>query len=410
MDRKRFTPGHPGKLVEIQTPLGKDWSFIPNELPPRWNFDPKLWPLLLEARETLGTLNGIGQTLKDQQLLLRPLQNREAVTSSKIEGTYVTPEMLLLYEMNPTEANKPTDRAADWMEVHNYGIALQVGRELMKTLPLCGRLVMDMHAKLMKGVRGQSKDPGQFRRIQVHIGKPSQFVPPPHGEIARLIQNLEIYMNTTNDQLDALVKCFIVHYQFETIHPFMDGNGRIGRALLSLMAYHLLDHSEPWLYLSPFFERFKDEYTSKLYKVSSENDWTGWIEFCLRGTIEQAKDSIWRCNEFNRLKREFHDRVKDYSPTSRTHELIESLFRNPIVSISSLSRTFGVAYQTAKADVAVLINAGILSELEDISPKTHFSKEVFTTAYSEEVKASARSTPPGLVSDETPTIEPELPF
>src|SRR5260221_12862769 len=129
MDRKQFTSNSPGRLVEIDTPMGKDWSFVPEELPSKWAFSPHLWPLVVGAKEALGTLNGIGRTLHDPQLLLRPLQNREALTSSKIEGTFVTPEQLLLFEMNPKESSRPTDRASDWMEVHNYGVALKQGRD-----------------------------------------------------------------------------------------------------------------------------------------------------------------------------------------------------------------------------------------------------------------------------------------
>lgn len=383
MDKRRFTADSPGRLVEIATPSGKDWSFIPDELPPKWGFDPTLWPLLVEAKEALGTLNGIGQTLQDQQLLLRPLQNREALTSSKIEGTYVTPEQLLLYEMNPKDSAKPNAQVADWMEVHNYGIALKHGCELLQTLPMCNRVFKEMHGRLLRGVRGKNKTPGEFRTIQVQIGTGGRFMPPPASEIDRLTSNLEKYIND-NDGLDNLVKAFIVHYQFETIHPFLDGNGRIGRAMLALMIYKWLGHTSPWLYMSSFYEKVKDRYVDGLYGVSADGSWTEWIKLCLEGTIQQARDSISRCNEFNRLKKDFHQRVT--SPTSRTHTVIESLFIDPIVLTSRLAKRLGVTYPTAKTDVELLIKHGILEELPNERPKAYYCSEVFRVAYREQVE------------------------
>jgi Fic family protein len=384
MDKNAFTSRSPGKLAPITTPVGRDWAFIPDGLPPKWDFDPQLWPLLVEAKEALGTLNGIGQILPQPELLLRPLRNREALTSSKIEGTYVTPEQLLLFELNPTESNKPSDRAADWMEVHNYGLALKRGCELLKSIPIFNRLAMTMHAALLQGTRGKNKTPGDFRNAQVQIGSSGRFMPPPASELARLTTNLETYINNDTPELDPLVKCFVVHYQFETIHPFLDGNGRIGRALLALMIYAWLGHSHPWLYMSAFYEQFRDEYVERLYRVSTEGAWSEWVEFCLRGAIQQAKDAVRRCHEFNRLKKEFHQRVQ--SPTPRTHAIIEGLFMDPIVRISTLAHKFDIAYPTAKADVELLIKSGILYELAGVYPRAVYSSEVFRIAYSEEIQ------------------------
>jgi len=384
MDKSRFTTNSPGKVVEITTAVGKDWAFIPDDLPAKWQFDPKLWPLLVEAREALGTLNGIGQTLTDPRLLLRPLQNREAITSSSIEGTDVTAEQLLLFELNPTESKKPQDRIADWIEVHNYGKALTVGCDLLTKMPLCNRLIKTMHSNLMEGVRGKTKAPGEFRNCQVQLGHDARFVPPPANEVQPLMGNLELYINRKGETFDPLVRCFIVHYQFEAIHPFRDGNGRIGRALLALMIYHWLGHSSPWLYMSSFFEKYKDEYVNFLYKISTTKSWGAWIEFCLRGVVQQSKDAVRRCNEFNRLRREFHDTIK--SPSPRTHKIIEGLFIDPLITISSVAERCGITYPTAKTDVKTLVDAGILVELGNHYPKTFYSKKVFNTAYEGQVR------------------------
>jgi Fic family protein len=398
MDRTKFTPNSPGSLVEIRTPLGRCCTFVPAELPPRWDFPTDLWPLLSDAKEALGELNGIGRTLPDERLLLRPLQNREALSSSKIEGTFVTPEQLLLYEMDPKESSRPNDRTADWMEVHNYGIALTRGRELLKTLPVCNRVIKEMHADLMKGVRGKHKAPGEFRTAQVQIGTSGRFIPPPANEIERLMSNLEVYINGTNCGMQPLVRSFIAHYQFETIHPFLDGNGRIGRALLALMTYSWFGHSAPWLYMSAFFERHREEYMDMLYRVSIEGAWTAWIEFCLRGTLLQAKDAIRRCIEFDRLKKEYHERVKDHSPTPRTHQLVESLFIEPIVRIPELAKTLGVTYPTAKVDTEVLKRAGILTDIPDLRPKTLYCPEIFHNAFSETIEGRMEFAPTGAPS------------
>jgi Fic family protein len=396
MDRSKFTDKMTGRLVPIEQPR-KDIAFIPDEMPAKWTFDERLWPMLADAKHALGTLNGIGQTLPDPTLLLRPLQNREAIASSKIEGTYVTPEQLLLYELDLREPRAGEEQRADWMEVHNYGRALQRGCELLKTLPICNRMIKDMHSVLMQGVRGQSKGPGMFRQWQVQIGSSGRFIPPPSPEAIRLMDDLENYMNFYDPKLDPLVRAFIVHYQFEAIHPFGDGNGRVGRLLLALMIYNWLDHSHPWLYLSAYFEAFKDEYMSNLFNISTRGAWTEWVEFCLRGTLSQANDSIRRCREFNRLRVEFHKRVD--SPSCRTHDIINELFVSPVVSITSLATKFEIAYHTAKTDVARLVTADILRELPGVHPKSFFAHEVVRVQYHEAPDATPKQEAAAVASE-----------
>jgi Fic family protein len=325
--------------------------------------------------------------LKDPELLLRPLRNQEAISSSSIEGTTVTAAELLLFEMNPSESGKRGDRLMDWIEVHNYNQAMTQGCDLLKTLPISSRLMKEMHKTLMRGARGKNKTPGDFRKHQVQIGHSGRYVPPSPGEIDSLMGNLDTYVNRPSDNLDPLIRAFVAHYQFEAIHPFLDGNGRIGRALLALMIYNWLGHSKPWLYMSAFYEKFRDEYVDTLYKTSATNAWTQWIEFCLRGTIQQATDSIQRCGEFIRLRREFHERVdRVASPTPRTHGIIEGLFVSPILRLSHISDKFNVTYPTAKADADLLIKAGILQELAGYKPKTVYSPELFRVAYNETVE------------------------
>ncbi|HJT33805.1 MAG TPA: Fic family protein [Pirellulales bacterium] len=380
MDRKLFKKNCPGQLIAIDHPLQK-LAYVPNKMPPDWDWEPRLWPLLVAAKESLGTLNGAGQTLPNPELLLRPLQTREAITSSRIEGTYVTPEQLLLYELDPRDPQSANDQMADWLEVFNYSRALHRGVELLRELPICNRWLREVHEVLMHGVRGRDKNPGNFRTLQVQIGSGGRFVPPPVHEMRRLMDDLEHYINTPDEQYDPLVRCFLVHYQFEAIHPFSDGNGRVGRLLLALMIQQWLGHSRPWLYMSAFFDQFRDEYVDNLLRVSTEGAWTDWIEYCLHGVVSQSKDSIRRCQEFHRLRERFHGQLADHS--SRTHPIIEGLFTAPVVTVSSVAQRFGIAYQTARADLERLEKAGILKELPNVHPRSFYAPEIMQVAYGE---------------------------
>lgn len=385
MNIKHFTENKTGELRKYGNPQSgrEDWQFIPHEFPPQWEFPARLWPLLAEAREALGMLNGIGQTLPSPELLLRPLQTREAITSSKIEGTYVTPQQLLLYELDPIEPLDADEKSADWREVLNYSKALQLGCELLQHQPMATRLILAMHATLMSGVRGEDKSPGAYRRVQVQIGATGKYVPPPQGEISRLMGNLETFINGESE-FDPLVRCYLVHYQFEAIHPFMDGNGRVGRALLSLMIYQLMKHSRPWLYMSAFFERYKDEYSDNLMRVSTHGDWERWIEFCLTGTLVQSRDAVVRCRLFRGLREIYLSKLS--TPTPRSHKIVDGLFESPVVTIPSLKAKYNITYHTAKKDVQYLIDAGILQEMSDTYPRSFSAPELIRIAYSDSLE------------------------
>lgn len=386
MDPKLFADCRCGEVVRIDLIQRQDWAFIPHDLPPDWEFPQRLWPMLATAREALGTLNGIGQTLPDPQLLLRPLQSREAIASSSIEGTVVSPEQLLLYELDPAEPRSADEKSADWQEVANYSTALRHGRRLLTELPVCNRLIRETHAILMQGVRGQNKAPGEFRRQHVQIGSTGRFIPPPHGEVDRLMAGLEKYIHTQDD-LDPLVRAFLVHYQFETIHPFRDGNGRVGRLLLALMIYESFGHAEPWLYLSAFFEDYREEYIGLLFRVSTKNAWDDWAEFCLRATIAQARDSIHRCHRLKKLRDDFQNRVEKHS--KRTYQIIDRLFRSAVLTIPAVQREFGCAYHTAEADIAKLVSAGILVESAGQHPRRFYAPEIMKAAYEPRSDAGA---------------------
>jgi len=379
MDKSLFGNKSPGVLAQVTHPH-KDWSFIPNPMPPSWSFPTYLWPLLAEAKQSLGTLNGIGQTLPNPEILLRPLQSREAIESSRIEGTYVTPEQQLLYELNPKEPSSPTSKVADWLEVFSYSAALKLGIEAMAEQPtITNVFIRQLHQRLMRGVRGSSKSPGKFRMCPVIIGSSGRFIPPPANEVDPLMTNLKEYINAEDQGIDPLVKCFLVHYQFETIHPFEDGNGRVGRLLLAMMICWELKHSMPWLYMSAYFEKYRDEYIECLFKISSEGQWSQWIEFCLRGTVEQANDSINRCHRFKELRIKLNGLVK--SATPRSHKIIDLLFTSQMLTIPSLKKEFGISYATARSDIKRLEDSGILREIQEVRPRSFYCPELMKIAY-----------------------------
>jgi Fic family protein len=378
MEKSSFTERSPGRIVAIDFPR-KDCAFIPDNLPPQWTFDGSLWPLLAGARGALGKLDGIGQTLPDPHLLLRPLQNREAISSSSIEGPEVTAEKLLLYDLDPREPQSASEEAADWREVFNYGRALEQAAARLEQMPFCNWLVREMHSVLMEGVRGREKGPGEFRKVHVQIGSNARFVPPPAAEVERLMDNLQAFINLEDPGYDPLVACFLVHYQFETIHPFKDGNGRVGRALLAMMIYKKLGLAMPWLYMSAFFEEYREEYVQHLFEISTDGKWAEWIGFCLRGVIEQANDSIRRCKQLNKLRSEFHQLCDDHS--SRTYRIIDELFRSPVLTVASTAKRFATTYHTARSDLERLVKANVLIELADQHPRTFYSPRIMAVAY-----------------------------
>jgi Fic family protein len=383
MDPRLFGPSPPGRLLRIQRDptTGNEHAFMPEPLPPAWEFPAILWPLLSESRHLIGILEGIGRTLPNPGILLRPLEDREAIKSSRLEGTYVTATELLVYEMQPTDSKSQNDTASNRREVFNYRMALQHG--MSSDLPLSLRLIRELHKTLLTGVRGRDRAPGAFRTNQVAIGSHHRFVPPPPERLPECLDPFEKYVHAKHSSYQDLVDCFMVHYQFEAIHPFNDGNGRVGRLLLAMMLKQRCGLSKPWLYMSEYFERHHEEYTQRLFDVSAAGDWEGWIRFCLEGIVMQARDTIQRCERLRWIRDDFMRRLGEVGGSVRLHQIVEAVFQSPFVRIVDLARQLGVTYPTAKADVERLVDAHILSALQTITPKTYFAPEVFNVAYDE---------------------------
>lgn len=378
MDKSRFTENKTGELVQITTTDGPDWAFVPDPLPPKWEFPNRLWPLLARAKEQLARLDEKGKTINNPSLLLSPLQRREALRSSSLEGTYASPKELLLFEMNPESKD---DRANEWREVANYNNSLHHGFKRSQELPLSRRLIQEMHSLLLRNVRG-NQFAGKFRATQVHVGSDLRYVPPPPQYLNHQIDSFEKYLNEHGDEYDPLVLSYLTHYQFEAIHPFRDGNGRVGRALLSLTIYVWAKLHLPWLYMSPYFERYKDEYIDNLFRVSTHGDWDRWIEFCLRGTVEQCRDALRRCGELDSLRQQMQQQSQALSP--RMHQLIEHLFSKPIFSVSDVAKWCSTSKPTARADIHKLMDAGLVQHLEGARPRVYYAKAIFDIAYREE--------------------------
>ncbi len=384
MDKSLFQEAAPGELVRITAPE-PDWAFVPAPLPAQWLTPPGLTSLLVDARQSLARLDGAGRYLPANTFLLRPLQRREALRSSALEGTFATAEELLAYGLEPKDPTSTTDPANAWREVFNYDAALQQGQDLLEKLPLSSRVIRQLHATLLNRVRGTDRTPGTFRNRQVHIGSTKRFIPPPPNLVEGLIADLETYINNA-DGTDPLLKAFLAHYQFETIHPFLDGNGRIGRLMLSLMIFKDCGLQAPWLYLSPYFERHKDEYIDCLFHVSTKASWQDWIALCLRATISESRDALARIDKLIEIKRRY-DKLLAGLPRApgRLQQMVDRLISSPLTTVPEVARLFGVTYPTAKSDIEKLVALGILEETKRRSkPQYYISMDCFSAAYSEE--------------------------
>jgi len=356
-----FADSRSGKC--IKTPGGY-CAFVPNPLPPRLKYDKKLIHLLSDADRQIGELAGTGRLLPNPYFLIRPYIRQEAVSSSRIEGTQTSLSDLFYFEAS--EQKRP--RASDVLEVNNYVRAMEHGLERVKTLPVSVRLIREIHNILMEGVRGEHRTPGELRNSQNWIGPPgctlndATYVPPPAEEMKRALSDLEKYIHS-NPEEPPLVQCALIHYQFEAIHPFLDGNGRIGRLLINFFLCERGYLPQPLLYLSSFFEKYRNEYYSLLLAVSQKTDWRAWLEFFLRGIVVQAQDAISKAKKILELYGEYQRILSSSKKIPETSpRLIEEAFSNPVISIAGTSKKWKVPYNSIKTGVERLVKIGILRE------------------------------------------------
>ena len=360
METAAFEKDKPGKLV--RTAQGY-WAFVPNRLPPDLELTWEFVNQISEADRRLSELAGAARTLPNPHLLIEPFTRREAVLSSRIEGTVASLSDLMSFEaLGVVHPDRP-----DVAEVANYVTALEYGLSRLTKLPVSTRLMRELHERLMRGTRGEHMIPGEFRRSQNWIGPPgcllkdASFVPPPEAEMKEALSDLEKYIHSES-KLPPLVRMALIHYQFEAIHPFLDGNGRIGRLLITLLlcAEGLLP--QPLLYLSAFFERHRSQYYRLLLEVSQQGNWQEWITFFLCGISEQSVDALNRANQLQQLSLEYRQMLHGKRSSATLLQMADLLFKNPVFSPSSISKALKITYVSAQKNIDKLVNAGILRE------------------------------------------------
>ena len=356
-----FTERKSGQL--IKHPRGY-WAFGPNPLPPKIELTWKLAGEISAADRGLSELAGIARTLPNPHLLIRPFLSREAVLSSRIEGTQASLSELVFFEA----AKAPPSPQSDVMEVQNYVRALEHGLKRLEKLPIGTRLLREMHNELMTGVRGEHLTPGEVRTSQNWIGpsgctlNDAKFVPPPPEEMHEALSDLEKFIHAPSP-LPLVVRLALVHYQFEAIHPFLDGNGRIGRLLIVLLLCVEKVLPQPMLYLSAYFERNRQEYYRLLFEVSRDGKWQEWISFFLRGLAEQSRDAIVRSDKLLNLWHSYRQSVQTSRSSALLLTLIDNLFDRPYLTFSSAKASLNVTFRSAQLNVLKLVTAGILKEV-----------------------------------------------
>ena len=337
-------------------------AYVPDPLPPPLSWDQSLAVILSEADRAVGRLAGEGRRLPNPHLLIRPFVRKEAVLSSRIEGTQAT-----LGELLAAEAGAAVDRSPeDLREVGNYVGALEYGLERLETLPMSLRLVRELHERLMTGVRGDLATPGEFRRSQNWIGPPgctlndATFVPPPPTELMACLDAWERFLH--DDSVPPLVHAGLVHSQFESIHPFLDGNGRVGRLLITLQLVSRDIMPSPLLYLSAYFDATRDEYYARLLGVTERGEWDEWLAYFLRGVVLQSEDAVDRIQRIDGLLTRWrHELAAD---RSRFPERVLELFaENPFWTVRNLASRLDVAYTTAQRALDRLEALAIVSRV-----------------------------------------------
>lgn len=355
-----FTERKGGRLIKTSAEY---WAFVPHPLPPQLTLTWELVKQLSEADRALSELAGIARTLPNPHLLIGPFIRREAVLSSRIEGTQASLSDLLYFEASGAIDPK----SPDVREVSNYVRAMEYGLARLKKLPVSLRLFRELHEHLMAGVRGDRLTPGEFRRSQNWIGPAgctlmnATYVPPPVDEMHDALGQLEQYLHAPS-ALPLLIRLAGIHYQFEAIHPFLDGNGRIGRLLMMLLLCSEGALSEPLLYLSAYFEQHREDYYRLLLGVSQAGRWDEWISFFLQGVAEQSKDAIGRSEQLLTLWQAYRETLQSARSSALQLQLVDELFSYPAITIGQAAKRLKVTQRSAQLNVEKLARKNILRE------------------------------------------------
>lgn len=346
--------------------ISQGWynSFQPNPINRNWVIDDmEIINLLSKADRVVGRLDMFSEYVPNIDMFISMHVYKEATKSSSIEGTQTRMEEALL-----DEEDVPLDKRDDWAEVQNYTLAMNQAIKHLQTLPLSSRLIRDTHKALMSGVRGENKYPGEFRRSQNWIGGSSPtdalFVPPVFGEVPNLISDIEDFIHNPVCDLPDLVKIALIHYQFETIHPFNDGNGRVGRLLITLYLVSKGILKRPILYLSDYLESHRRSYYDKIMGVRFGDDVASWVKFFLESVIVTAEKGTMALNEIMALQKEYEEIIKEMgSRSANALKLIDSMYQNPFIDITKTANIIGQSFPTAKTLIENLVEKGILSEI-----------------------------------------------
>jgi Fic family protein len=342
-------------------------AFIPKRLPPDppIDFDQELVALLSRADLAVGRLDGEVRNLPNPDLFVAMYVRQEAVLSSQIEGTQSTLEDLLAVELDADLA----EVTRDVDEIVNYVAAINFGLTRLEQLPLSLRLIREIHAELLRGVRGAARAPGEFRRTQNFIARAgvraieeATFVPPPVPDMNLALGDLELFMHAPGD-LPILVHVGLCHAQFETIHPFMDGNGRVGRLLITFLLVHRNVLHRPLLYLSLYLKRHRDEYYDRLMAIRDRGDWEGWLRFFLRGVAETAEQATVRARAIVGLHEAQRRSVQEAGLPVNALRVLDVLYRRPLVNVNLVRAEIGVSFATANNLVESLRELGIVDEV-----------------------------------------------
>lgn len=363
-----------GRPIRVGRGDAAYWAFAPAAMPREVELRPPTVYLLSEADRAVGALSGLGARLPNPHLLIRPYLRREAVSSTRIEGTQST-----LSEVLSAEAQLRVE-TEDQREVLNYVRALERGIERLPELPLSKRLIRNMHAELMHGVRGHERTPGEFRRTQNWIGGSSPadaiFVPPPISLLEDTLDDFEAFLQESLE-MPLLIRCALAHFQFETIHPFLDGNGRLGRLLI---VFYLVERGvlrQPLLYLSSYFEQNREAYIDALQGVRERGDLESWFQFFLRGAARQARNAVESAEALLHLRDEFRERLRSVKARGQAVDAAESLIGNPFVTVPQLAGALGVTRQGAQYVVTSLERAGVIAPVDrDSRPALFVARDV----------------------------------
>ncbi len=351
-------------------------SFRPTPLPVEINIDTEMLSLLTDATRTLAELDTLSSYIPNMNLFVSMYVRKEALLSSQIEGTQATLEDVL----DPLIEKNSNQNVAD---VINYIKATEYALERLNTLPLCNRLIKEAHKVLMQDVRGQEKNPGEFRYSQNWIGsagstlKNAKYIPPNPEDMQQAMSDLEKYINS-DDEFDLLIQASLIHYQFETIHPFLDGNGRVGRLLITLFLMQKKILNTPALYISYYLKNNRIEYYDRMSEVRNKNNYEQWIKFFLRAIKESSEDAI----QTIKMLSELHDKniaiIEQMGRAKKTaREIFNYLEKNPIIDIKKTSEELSLAFSTVSASVKRLEEAGILVKTNNVNRNRVFSYEQY---------------------------------